>query len=236
MAYLARAAAVILLLSGGASALLAARPPSSPRTIARNSERARAAVHPLIAERFSPRAFSRAPVAAWKVESVLAAARLTASSYNSQPWHFVVLDRVRDQAGYDRLYQQIGEYNRGWLDRRPPVLIVALGRQENDRGQPLAHSDYDVGQAVATLTLQAQHLGLGVHQMAGFDAAGAAQELGVPQGFKPLTVLALGHVASPRVLANAELRGREQRRRATPTGLQRKSLGELVSRGRFGNP
>ena len=54
------------------------------------------------------------------------------------------------------------------------------------------HAQYDLGQAVAHLTVQASALGLGVHQFAAFDHDGLAGLAGVPPHWRVTTGLAVG--------------------------------------------
>ena len=73
---------------------------------------------------------------------------------------------------------------------------------------------YDLGQAMAHLTVQATALGLHVHQLTSFDRAGLAADLDLPVGIRPLVVAAVGRLGDPAVLSE-ELRQRE-------TGLRRR--------------
>ena len=60
-------------------------------------------VHDLIKKRWSPRAFSEEPVSRTQVFQLLEAARWAASSYNDQPWRFVV--GIKGEASYDKILQ-----------------------------------------------------------------------------------------------------------------------------------
>ncbi|MFI0795307.1 nitroreductase family protein [Micromonospora rubida] len=88
---------------------------------------------------------------------------------------------------------------------------------------PAGRAAYDLGQAVAHLTVQATALGLYVRQLAAFDAAGLAAELELPAGIRPLVVAAVGRLGDPFGLPE-ELRRQE-------TGLRRRRpLAELLLR------
>jgi hypothetical protein len=54
---------------------------------------------------------------------------------------------------------------------------------------------YDLGQAVAHMTLQAQALGLYARQFRAFDRAGLAVEFAVPSHWEVTTMTAFGRVA-----------------------------------------
>ena len=56
---------------------------------------------------------------------------------------------------------------------------------------------YDLGQAVAHMTLQAQGLGLSVRQFRAFDRPGLAAQFDVPPHWEVTTMSAVGRPASP---------------------------------------
>ncbi len=49
-----------------------------------------AVIHDLISHRWSPRAFDSRPIEPEKLRSLFEAARWASSSYNAQPWYFIV--------------------------------------------------------------------------------------------------------------------------------------------------
>ncbi|OZV79624.1 hypothetical protein CA850_16220 [Micromonospora echinospora] len=71
-----------------------------------------------------------------------------------------------------------------------------------------AQAVYDLGQAVAHLTVQAGAIGLHVHQMTGFDRAGLAVDLALPDDVRPHVVVAIGRLGDPLSLPG-DLRRRE---------------------------
>ncbi len=179
-------------------------------------------IHPLLSARSSPRAFAARPVEPAKLRALFEAARWAPSSYNDQPWSFIVATR-ENTAGYLRLLSVLARPNAQWA-RQAPVLALAVGRLNlNHSGQPNRHAFYDVGQAVANLTVQATALGLAVHQMGGFDVEQAREQFGLPKGQEPVVVLALGYRGDAEPLRAAE--------RAPRT---RKPLEEFVFTERWG--
>ena len=85
------------------------------------------------------------------------------------------------------------EFNQTWANKAP-VLILTLAhtRFEKD-GKPNRHAFYDLGQAAANLALQATELGLATHPMAGFNVEAARERFAVPEGWEPVSVIALGY-------------------------------------------
>lgn len=80
-------------------------------------------------------------------------------------------------------------------------------------------SVYDLGQAVAHMTLQAQDLGLSVRQFRAFDQEGLAAEFDVPAHRQVTTMSAVGRV--PPEQQYVDDHGRSE-------GRQRRSLDEIV--------
>ncbi len=169
----------------------------------------------LLEKRFSPYAFSSRPVEPEKLHRLFQAARSAPSSYNEQPWRFVVARR-EDSEAFERLLETLMEQNRRWA-RHAPVLVLSVAKLDfTHNGQPNRHALYDVGQAAAYLTLQATELGLYVHQMAGFDAGKARQLLNIPQGYEPAAMMALGYLSDPESTAGGSRQHDKPRRARKP--------------------
>jgi nitroreductase len=186
-------------------------------------------VHELIRERWSPRAFSGAPVPRERLNVLLEAARWAPSSMNEQPWRFVLANRQDDPEGHARIGSTLVPFNASWALRAPVLMIVAAKTAFTQNGAPNHSAFYDTGQAVALLTLQATTLGLALHQMGGFDRDRARLLLGIPEGYEPIAALALGYPGDPAELS-PELRTREIAPRA------RRPSTEWAYGGRWGEP
>lgn len=182
-------------------------------------------VHDFIRRRWSPRAFADLPVEQDKLLSLLEAARWAPSSYNHQPWSFIVATKD-DQTEYNRLLSTLVEFNQGWA-KNAPVLILAVAKIRSDDGKTNRHAFHDVGLAIENLVIQATALGLAVHQMAGFDVDGARKQYQIPDDYEPATALAIGYPGDPQSLADG-LRDREIAPRV------RKPLQEFVFSGQWG--
>ena len=65
-------------------------------------------IHELLRQRWSPLAFSERMVEPEKLRSVLEAARWAASSYNEQPWSFIVATKD-NQGEFERLLGCLAE-------------------------------------------------------------------------------------------------------------------------------
>jgi nitroreductase len=184
-------------------------------------------IHDLLASRWSPRAFSDRPVERDKLLSVLEAARWTPSSRNEQPWAYFAAIK-EDPENFDALLGVLVESNRLWAQRAPVLILTVAHTRWEKEGTPNRVAIYDLGQAVANLVVQATSLGLHTHQMGGFNVEAARERFHVPEGWEPVTVVALGYRAGPEALPEA-LRGRESEKRS------RKSLEEFVFSGTWRN-
>lgn len=178
------------------------------------TKRARSAVplHPLLAQRWSPRGFdTQHRLGDAQVQALLEAARWAPSASNSQPWRFLVAPR--GTTDHSRVYNVLSPGNRKWVGAASALIVAAASHDEAE----LKWAAYDTGQSVAHLTLQAEHLGLSVHQLGGFDDAALARMLKERAGgeLQPLVVVAVGRLDPTAVLdepfATREVAARERR-------------------------
>jgi len=178
-------------------------------------------IHELIARRATTHAFSARPVTAEALGSVLEAARWAASSYNAQPWKFIVARRD-DGARFENVLGTLMSVNQEWASSAP-VLIVTVARANYPHNErPNRHAWHDVGLATANLMIQAEALGLVTAAMGGFEPKAAREKLHIPAGWEPVAVIALGY---PRI------QGAQ-----TPKPRERKPLSEITYGGEWGEP
>jgi nitroreductase len=183
-------------------------------------------IHPLLSYRWSPRAVSSAPVEPEKLKLILEAARWAPSSFNEQPWRFLVATRD-DPEWLARLQGYLSPGN-AWA-KQAPLLIASAYRTHFSRNEkPNVSALRDLGAAEENMFLQAYASGLVMHQMAGFDRQRLKTEL-LPDGFEPGTMSVVAYPGDPEQLPD-ELRKSE----SAPRG--RKPLGELVFGPRWDEP
>ena len=126
------------------------------------------------------------------------AAAWAASSYNEQPWRFLV-GRTGDDT-YAKILDALIEFNQSWA-KSAPVLILSVGKKTfTQNGKPNGHGLHDTGAASANLALQATALGLHTHGMAGFDHAKVRGSFGIPEDFEMGAVWALGYLGDTGAL------------------------------------
>lgn len=160
------------------------------RVLPDRSAHTEVALHPLLAGRWSPRGFDQEHVLSdGDLSTVLEAARWAPSAANSQPWRFLV--GRRGDATFAKIVDLLAPGNVPWA-QHASALIVAVA--DTAQGSTAPWALYDTGQAVAHLSVQAEELGLSVHQMGGFDAAGVQAGFALAAELKPIAVVALGQL------------------------------------------
>lgn len=175
---------------------------------------------PVITERWSPRSFADRDVSPDLLRKVFEAASWAASSFNEQPWRFLVGDR--NSITYKKIFSALVPFNQAWAVSAP-ILILGVTRtrfSHNDTPNRLAL--FDLGAASSYLTLQASALGLSAHQMGGFDEAIARKAFEIPDIYIFGSVIALGYQGEPGALPNQQFIDQEVAPR------QRKPLKEFV--------
>lgn len=185
------------------------------------------AVHGLITERWSPYSFSDRAVALAELRSLFEAARWAPSSYNEQPWSYIVATKD-DADGFERLLSCLVEGNQGWA-KAAPVLAIGCTRLDFTRnGKPNAAAQHDLGLASANLSFEATARGIAVHQMIGILPDRVRELFAVPENVLPLTALAIGYHNADATHLAEDVRARDNARRG------RKPLAEFLHGGSWG--
>ena len=182
----------------------------------------------ILKRRWSPRAFSDQMVEPEKLLSLFEAARWAPSSFNEQPWYFVMATKEKPEE-HARLLGCLAEKNQQWA-RLAPVLMVSVAKLNFDKnGKPNRHAFHDVGLAVGTMIVQATSLDLFVHQMAGFSPEKVVELYQIPNGFEPVAAIAIGYPG--------EMEDLPEQFRTQETGPRsRKPIESFVFDGRWGQP
>ena len=153
-------------------------------------------LHPLLASRWSPTTFDATREATPDdVDLLLEAARFAPSAGNSQPWAFIV-GRRGDET-HRHLVQHLAGSTATWAPTAS--LLVANLCHRHVEGTDWEYSEfssYDLGQAVAHMTVQARALGLHVRQFRAFHRARIGAEFDVPGHWEVTTMSAIGWLAT----------------------------------------
>lgn len=144
---------------------------------------------PEIAERKSPVIFDARKIETQKLDAVLEAARWAPSSFNHQPWRYLVID---EPTALKKVHKGLSRGN--FWAHHAPVLLIVLSRPDlDDIVDGKTYYLYDTGLSVMSLVIEAVHQGLATHQMIGFDEAVIKKEFGIPDPWRVITVVAMGY-------------------------------------------
>jgi nitroreductase len=183
---------------------------------------------PILAERWSPYGFADRPVSEANLRSLFEAARWAASSYNEQPWSYLVATRENSRE-FERLLHCLVEGNQTWAQAAPVLVlgVVSLRFATNKKDNRAAV--HDLGLAAGNLVAEATARGLSVHQMIGLLPEKAREVYQIPEHCEAWTAMAIGYKADPGTVPDA-LKERDIAPR------QRKPLREFVFTGQWGQP
>jgi nitroreductase len=176
-------------------------------------------VEDLFLRRWSPRAFAETPIEIDTLKGIFSAGQWAASSFNEQPWRFVV-GRKGDSV-WQRIFESLAPANQSWT-KSAPVLFASFAKKtftQNGVANRVAH--HDVGAASAQISLEATIRGLHTHGMAGFDPEKLVMSFGVPSDFEAVACWALGYRGDPEML-------NEQQKQMELSPRKRKALAEIV--------
>ena len=158
-------------------------------------------IHDLLSRRWSSRAFDAGrPVGREQFAELLEAARWAPSCNGNEPWRYLIWDKTRDAAGWQKAFDCLSENNRKWVKNVPLLMLSCAGSIFGATGKPNRWTQHDTGAASVSLALQATALGLMVHQMGGFDADKARAAFEIPTDYTPMAMIAVGYQAAPEVL------------------------------------
>ena len=176
----------------------------------------------LLETRWSPRQFSDRKVSAGTLGTLFEACRWAPSSYNEQPWHFIVTIK-ENRENYMRLLSCLTDGNLKWA-QNAPVLMLSVAKLKFSKNDKVnRHAFHDVGLAAENLIVQATSMNLYVHQMAGFDVERARELFAIPKDYEPVSVIAIGYLSE-----EADVDRLSQR--------TRKPFKEFVFAEQFGKP
>lgn len=184
-------------------------------------------IHDLIAQRWSPYAYSDRAVSDEDLRSLFEAARWAASSYNEQPWSYIVATRD-DAEQFAKVLSCLVEPNQAWAQAAPVLVLCCTNLNFSRNGKPNAAASHDLGLAAGNLCLEATQRGLCVHQMIGILPENAQEIFAIPAGTQPLTAMAIGYPVAAENLPDA-LKDRDTAPR------ERKPLADFVFEGKWGD-
>jgi len=177
-------------------------------------------LHPLLQERWSPRAFDGSHrIVDEDLNAILEAGRWSPSANNFQPWRFIV--GKRGSKNFDSISETLKGFNQAWAPYASAYIVLAAV-MKNDDGSDRPGSLYDLGIASAFMTMEANHRDFAVHQVGGFEKAALKSTFNLDPAIEPVAILVIGKQAPAESLSDETLKTRETSSRA------RKALPELI--------
>ncbi|MEL6107137.1 MAG: nitroreductase family protein [Planctomycetota bacterium] len=182
-----------------------------------------------ISGRWSPYRFEPRPIETSLLSQCFEAARWASSSFNEQPWRWIVATRDQDDE-FIRAVNCLMEANRPWASNAGALVLTAYRAKFSRNDKPNRVALHDLGQAASLLSIQAAALGLQVHQMAGINLSQIRAEYQIPEEFEPATAIAIGY-PSTQPADSPEAEQMVQRERAA---RKRNPLSEQLFTGVWG--
>ncbi len=174
----------------------------------------------VLAERWSPRAFTPQLVEHVKLLALVEAFRWAPSSMNEQPWYLLVAAKD-DAEGFAKMLGCLVDANQAWAKNAPLLMITLAKATFNRNGNVNRTALHDTGIALMALFVQATALGLQAHGMGGIHLDKIREVYGLPADVEAVAGVVVGYAASAEVLEEP-MRSRETAPRT------RKPLSEFV--------
>lgn len=143
-------------------------------------------------KRHSPRAFDGSALTWQDLAEGFEAARLSSSSYNNQPWRFVVA--LRGEAGFDVLLDTAVAANRNWMKDAGAIVGVIANTVLEKTGEKDHAALLGVGMAVGAMELAFVENNLVSMQAGGFDREAFARAVHLPDHMIAVSLLAVGRL------------------------------------------
>jgi len=145
---------------------------------------------PELKNRKSPLILAEKDVEIEKIKALVEAARWAPSCFNNQSWNYVFVHRKSQTR---KAFEDALSLGNGWARRAPYLIAVGADPDRDCKNNDLPYYAYDAGLSVMCLTIEAEHQGLRVHQMAGWDEKKVKKALGFPKNYRIIVVFALGY-------------------------------------------
>jgi nitroreductase len=183
-------------------------------------------IQPALADRWSPYVFSDKPVSREDILSIFEAARWAPSSYNDQPWSYIVATKDNREQ-FERLLSCLVEGNQAWAKNVPVLALGVASLRFKVNGKDNRAAVHDLGLAAGNICCEATARGLHVHQMIGILPDRARELYQIPEGHEAWTAIAIGYLGDSSKLPDA-LKQRDMAERT------RKPLAEFVFSEKWG--
>jgi nitroreductase len=180
-------------------------------------------IHPLILNRWSPRAMSGETIEDEELFSLFEAARWAPSSYNIQPWRFVYAKKGTKH--FEKFFNLLVDFNKQWCKNAAVLCLIISQKQSPVTKKTSKTHSFDTGAAWENLALQGSHQNLVIHGLEGFDYTAAKTVLHIPDDFEIECMFCIGKKAPLDSLAE------DLKKREIPS--TRMKVSEIIFEGNF---
>src|SRR5215831_17676984 len=106
----------------------------------------------LLRQRWSPRAFADKAISEDVLRSLFEAARWAPSSFNEQPWAYMVATK-EDKANFEKVLETLVEFNASWAKNASALAVAVSHLTFVGNHAPNRNAQYDTGAATALLSV-----------------------------------------------------------------------------------
>lgn len=177
-------------------------------------------INELALNRWSPYVFAEKSVNPDDLKALFEAASWAPSSYNEQPWRYIVASKNTPEA-YQAILNCLVQGNQSWAQHAPVLALGIVMKDFSMNGNENKAAVHDLGAASMSICIEATQRELYVHQMIGIEPEKVKELFHLPDNAKALTALAIGYPGDA-TLADEPFKSRDLAPRA------RKELHEFV--------
>ena len=143
-------------------------------------------------KRMSPLIFSEKDFEKDKIQALIEAARWAPSCFNNQSWNYVFVHKNHETRTE---FEDALSRGNGWAKKAPYLVAVGADPEKDCKNNNLPYYAYNAGLSVMCLVIEAEHQGLRVHQMSGWNEKKVKTALRFPENYRVIVVFALGYEA-----------------------------------------
>ena len=147
-------------------------------------------INSLFVNRWSPRSMTGEDIDNTDLMSLFEAGRWAPSSFNNQPWRFIYAKRNTES--WNKLFDLLYEGNKVWAKNAAALVVVISRKNFEYNEKPSITHQFDAGAAWQNLALEASDRGIVTHGMEGFDYQRARVDLGIPESYDVMAMIAIG--------------------------------------------
>lgn len=134
-----------------------------------------------------------------EIKEILKAGRLAPSSYNEQPWNFIVCDSLTNPGSFNKALDALVEFNQNWAKDASILIIIVASNKSANNNKINEWALYDTGASAFAMMLKATSMGFMAHQMGGFDPKKLSVAFRIPEDYQPISVMAIGYASEDQI-------------------------------------